>query len=60
MILIVVFGFKLCQDWMTDYESYEWKKLDPADEATKKLVDDMFMWQGEVKGMKFNAGKIFK
>ena len=45
---------------MTDYESYEWKKLDPADEATKKLVDDMFMWQGEVKGMKFNAGKIFK
>lgn len=52
--------FPLCQDWMTDYESYEWKKLDPADEATKKLVDDMFMWQGEVKGMKFNAGKIFK
>merc|ERR1712127_590095 len=52
--------FPLCPDWTTDYESYEWTKLNPDDAATKKIVDDMFMWEGEVKGKKFADGKIFK
>lgn len=53
-------SFQLSSDWQVDYESYEWKKLDPQDEATKKLVNDYFLWEGEHKGKKFNQGKIFK
>lgn len=53
-------AFPLCPDWTTDYESYEWRKMNPDDENDKKLVRDFFMWEGEVKGMKFNCGKIFK
>lgn len=52
--------FPLCPDWTTDYESYEWKKLNPDDENDKKLVNNFFLWEGEVKGKKFNCGKIFK
>lgn len=52
--------FPLCPDWTTDYESYEWKKLDPSSEETKKLVHDSWCWEGECKGMKFNQGKTFK
>jgi len=53
-------AFPLCPDWTTDYESYEWRKLNPDDENDKKLVNNFFLWEGEVKGKKFNAGKIFK
>uniref|UniRef100_A0A914SDK2 EF-1-gamma C-terminal domain-containing protein n=1 Tax=Parascaris equorum TaxID=6256 RepID=A0A914SDK2_PAREQ len=53
-------AFTLCPDWQVDYESYEWKKLDPADEGTKKLVNEYLMWEGEFGGKKFNQGKIFK
>lgn len=53
-------AFTLCPDWQVDYESYEWKKLDPADESTKKLVNEYLMWEGEFGGKKFNQGKIFK
>jgi elongation factor 1-gamma len=52
--------FPLCPDWTTDYESYEWRKLNPDDENDKKLVNNMFSWEGEVSGKKFNCGKIFK
>ncbi|VDM41423.1 unnamed protein product [Toxocara canis] len=53
-------AFTLCPDWQVDYESYDWKKLDPADESTKKLVNEYLMWEGEFGGKKFNQGKIFK
>ena len=44
-----------------DYESYEWKKLDPSDESTKKLINGYFTWEGiEHNGKQFNQGKIFK
>ncbi|KHJ80860.1 hypothetical protein OESDEN_19460 [Oesophagostomum dentatum] len=43
-----------------DYESYEWKKLDPKDEKTKKLVNEYLLWEGDFDGKKFNQGKIFK
>lgn len=52
--------FPLCSDWTIDYESYEWKKLNPDDEKDRKLVENFWLWEGEVKGKKFNAGKIFK
>ena len=54
-------AFELSEDWKIDYSSYEWKKLDPKDPETKKQVEQYFKWEGEdVKGRKFNQGKIFK
>lgn len=53
--------FPLSPDWTIDYESYDWKKLDPKSEETKKLVTQYFSWTGTDKGgRKFNQGKIFK
>lgn len=52
--------FPLCTDWTTDYESYDWKKLDIDNVEDKKLITDMFMHEGSIKGKKFNQGKIFK
>lgn len=43
-----------------DYESYEWKKLDPKDPATKKQVNEYLAWEGSFDGRTFNQGKIFK
>lgn len=54
-------AFQLSPDWQVDYEVYDWKKLDPASEETKKLVAQYFSWTGADKnGRKFNQGKIFK
>lgn len=54
-------AFDLSEDWQIDSPSYTWKKLDPAAEATKKMVSDYFQQEGEDdKGRKFNQGKIFK
>ena len=54
-------AFTLSPDWQTDYEVYDWKKLDPKSEETKKLVNQYFSWTGtDSKGRKFNQGKIFK
>lgn len=54
-------AFLQSPDWQIDYESYDWKKLDPASEETKKLVQDYFSWSGTDKqGREFNQGKIFK
>ncbi|KAJ8911144.1 hypothetical protein NQ315_004434 [Exocentrus adspersus] len=54
-------AFPLSPDWQIDYESYNWKKLDPNTDETKKLVGDYFSWTGTDKdGRKFNQGKIFK
>ncbi|CAH1127902.1 unnamed protein product [Ceutorhynchus assimilis] len=54
-------AFPLSPDWTIDYEVYDWKKLDPKSEETKKLVQQYFSWTGEDKaGRKFNQGKVFK
>uniref|UniRef100_A0A914HK53 Elongation factor 1-gamma n=1 Tax=Globodera rostochiensis TaxID=31243 RepID=A0A914HK53_GLORO len=53
-------AFDLSQDWQVDYESYDWKKLDPNDENSKKMVNEYLMWEGDFGGKKFNQGKIFK
>ncbi|XP_045451813.1 elongation factor 1-gamma isoform X2 [Melitaea cinxia] len=54
-------AFPLSPDWQIDYESYDWKKLDPKSEETKKMVQDYFSWSGtDSQGRKFNQGKIFK
>jgi len=52
---------QLSQDWQVDYESYQWTKLDPSDEGTKKLVHQYLSWTGNDKQNRpFNQGKIFK
>jgi len=53
-------AFPLSPDWQVDYESYEWKKLNPDDPQTKTLVKEYFSWEGDFGGKKFNQGKIFK
>jgi len=53
-------AFLLAPDWQTDFESYEWKKLDPNSEETKKIVSEYLLWEGDFGGKKFNQGKIFK
>ncbi|XP_061163244.1 elongation factor 1-gamma-like [Saccostrea echinata] len=53
-------AFELSPDWQIDYESYNWTKLNPDDEKTKKLVKEYFAWEGDFDGKKFNQGKIFK
>lgn len=53
-------AFPLCPDWTVDYESYDWKKLDPKDPNVKKMVNEYLLWEGDFGGKKFNQGKIFK
>lgn len=55
-------AFELSDDWKVDYESYDWRKIDPDTDEAKKLVADYFTWDGDfqLKGKKFNQGKIFK
>ena len=56
-----MFVFQLSPDWQIDYETYDWKKLDPDDEETKKMVANYFSWTGTDKaGRPFNQGKVFK
>lgn len=53
-------AFELSPDWMIDYESYKWTKLNPEDPKTKELVKEYFTWEGKFDGKSFNQGKIFK
>lgn len=53
-------AFPLSPDWQTDYETYEWKKLDPSTEETKKMVQEYFAWEGDFGGKKFCQGKVYK
>ncbi|KAK3796158.1 hypothetical protein RRG08_018157 [Elysia crispata] len=51
--------FKLSPDWCVDYESYSWKKLDPASDETKDLVTKYFLQEGDFGGDILDE-KIFK
>jgi elongation factor 1-gamma len=53
-------AFPLCPDWTTDYESYNWRKLNPEDEKDKELFNQFLLWEGDLNGKKFADGKIFK
>lgn len=56
------FPSQLSEDWQIDYESYDWRKLDPNSEECKTMVKEYFAWEGDFKhvGKAFNQGKIFK
>jgi elongation factor 1-gamma len=53
-------AFELSADLQTDFESYQWTKLDANSDDTKKKVAEYFSWEGDFGGKKFNQGKIFK
>ncbi|XP_063352700.1 elongation factor 1-gamma [Pelmatolapia mariae] len=55
-------AFTLSEDWQIDYESYDWRKLDPDSEECKTMVKEYFAWEGDFKhvGKAFNQGKVFK
>lgn len=53
-------AFPLSPDWTTDYESYNWRKMNVDDEADRKLAEQVFSWEGEINGKKYVDGKIFK
>jgi len=52
--------FPLCDDWTTDYETYDWKKLDFNADSTKKKIKEFLAWEGDFDGRKFKTGKIYK
>jgi len=53
-------AFELHDSLTVDYEVYDWKKLDPDSEETKKMVSEYFLLEGDFGGKKFNQAKIFK
>lgn len=53
-------AFELCDDWQTDYDTYEWKKLDVNSEKDKKMITEYFAWEGDFDGKKFYEAKCFK
>lgn len=61
LITSIFYLLQRSPDTQIDYETYDWTKLDPTSEETKKLVNQYFSWTGtDKKGRKFNQGKIFK
>ena len=52
--------FPMCPDWQTDYESYNWRKMNPDDESDRKLLNQFWAWEGSYNNRKFADGKIFK
>jgi len=45
-----------------DFDSYEWRKLDPSVPADKKIVEDYFAWNGDFGPNRVfnNQGKLLK
>merc|ERR1712212_1347845 len=52
--------FPLCEDWTTDYETYEWKKLDYDAPETQLKIKEFWAWEGNFDGRKNAGGKIYK
>lgn len=55
-------AFNLSEDLQVDYESYDWRKVDPDSDEAKKMVTDYFGRndQVEFKGKKFNQCFVWK
>ncbi|XP_032872093.1 elongation factor 1-gamma [Amblyraja radiata] len=54
--------FPLSPDWQVDFESYNWRKLDPDSEECCTMVKEYFAWEGQFThiGKPFSQGKVFK
>merc|ERR1712135_196938 len=53
-------AFPLCEDWTTDYECYDWTKLDIDQAADKLKVQEFFAAEGSFDGRKVFNGKCYK
>lgn len=60
-------AFPLHEDLQIDYESYQWTKLDPANEDTKAKVNAYFFtndktegYTGTIDGKKLSTAKVYK
>lgn len=53
-------AFELSPDWQVDYDVYDWSKLNPDDEATKKLVREYFVCEGDFDGWEHAENRQFK
>merc|ERR1711881_787423 len=54
-------AFDLCDDWKTDYDTYDWSKLDLNSAADKEKITAYFAWEGNFGTSKeFREGKIWK
>jgi elongation factor 1-gamma len=53
-------AFLLSPDLQVDYESYDWRKLDPTSPQTKKMVDEYFAEKGDFDGKNVCEFKTFK
>ncbi|KAL1398850.1 hypothetical protein pipiens_008644, partial [Culex pipiens pipiens] len=51
-------AFELSPDWQVDYEVYDWKKLDPKSEETKKLVTQYFSCK--LRKLRLKARRVVK
>jgi len=47
-------------DVAPDWESYDFKKLDPASEADKEFLRDAWTWDKPMGGKPVADGKVFK
>ena len=47
-------------DVAPDWESYDFKKLDPESEADKAFVRDAWTWDKPINGKPVADGKVFK
>ena len=45
---------------VADFESYEFEQVDSSDAAVRAEWENYLAWDGDLKGMKFADGKIFK
>merc|ERR1711976_580016 len=54
-------AFDLHPDLQIDYESYDWRKMDPDSEEDKKIINEYLLWEGDFGGKKNPAdGRVFK
>lgn len=57
-------AFELSPDWQVDYESYEWKKLDPSNEDDRHLINQYLLQEkgdfGPDNKKPVADGRIFK
>lgn len=47
-------------DVAPDWESYDFKKLDPQNEADKEFLRDAWTWDKPINGKPVADGKVFK
>merc|ERR1712071_31676 len=45
-------AFDLCEDWQTDYEQYDWTKLDTTNAEHRQKIENYMSWEGKFENNK--------